>query len=358
MDHSSPSPSSLPATLPSIGELSAEFAKRKQPPKSPPLAFEKTPNDALAPLTSPPQPTLDGAGSSSQFGMGRFTPPSQDAQNLQAIVDQQNESIDLLHHAFAAERRVWTLEKERLHQRVASLEKLLKMGDGYSPAKSPVLSPFSGSNFTSPQSKATSNSLRLPSIAEDESIQSLSQRREGAPQSIDLSSSTSAFNGERTQREGSVSFAETTPTAVKIDEIPSSPPQTSKALSPPPYNYRMDAGHTPLKAPRPPTPPNNSMSMDGIEDIPTRNNTHINAFLTRSNDEDEDKELKGPLNMPELPNCPDEANFTFEMLSRRLEQIENHPEDAKPMLFAQPSPGLASPAERADQEFSPKTVDR
>jgi hypothetical protein len=100
------------------------------------------------------------------------------------------------------------------------------------------------------------------------------------------------------------------------------------------------------------------MSMDGIEDTPTRNNTHINTFLTRSNDEDSEKELKGPLNMPELPHVPSNSNFTFDMLSKRLEQIEQHPEEAeaKPMVFAEPSPGLASPAER-DSNLSPKTND-
>lgn len=89
--------------------------------------------------------------------------------------------------------------------------------------------------------------------------------------------------------------------------------------------------------------------MDGIEDTPTRHNTHINTYLTRSNDEEDDKELKGPLHMPELPNEPGDTNFTFDMLSRRLEQIEKHPETSKPMVFSQPSPGLASPAEKVDQ---------
>jgi hypothetical protein len=96
--------------------------------------------------------------------------------------------------------------------------------------------------------------------------------------------------------------------------------------------------------------------MDGIEDTPTRNNTHINTYLVRSNDEEEDKELKGPLNMPELPHVPSDGNFTFEMLSKRLEQIEKNPDTAKPMVFKQPSPGLASPAEEEKgDEFSPKS---
>lgn len=91
--------------------------------------------------------------------------------------------------------------------------------------------------------------------------------------------------------------------------------------------------------------------MDGIEDTPTRNNTHINSISSWENDDEEDKELKGPLSMPELPHKPDASNFTLEMLSKRLEQIEQHPEEthSKPMVFNEPSPGLASPAEPIEQ---------
>ena len=162
---------------------------------------------------------------------------------------------------------------------------------------------------------------------------------------------------EQTESQPSVTFDGTNPDDLKVEEIPLSPTQSAQPLSPPPFNYRMEAGHTPLNPPRPPTPPpQNSMSMDGIDDTPTRNNTHINTYLTRSNDEDEDRELKGPLNMPALPHVPDDGNFTFDMLSKKLEQIEKHPEESKPLIFAEPSPGLASPAEKQDG-FSPKSVD-
>ena len=222
-----------------------------------------------------------------------------------------------------------------------------------SPAKSPILSPMNGGSLTSPNSRAMATSHRLPSIAEDENITPLSRRRGGAPQSIDISGSSKTHQED----ELSVSFEEASPSAVIVEEIPGSPPQT-RALSPPPFNYRMEAGHTPLHPPRQPTPPpQNSMSMDGIEDTPTRSNTHINTYLSRSNKKEEEKELKGPLNMPELPYVPGDANFTFDMLSKKLEQIEQHPEDAKPMVFQQPSPGLASPAEKDDEFISPKTKD-
>lgn len=346
---------SLPDNTASIGELSAHFASQQRA-KSPPLAFEPTPNDALvAPantgsnITSP-QPRIDSMGRSDlPFGRG-------EPYDSQAIIDQQTLVINKLHDTFAAERKVWDLERERLYNRITSLESLLRAGDSYSPAKSPVLSPFNGgNNVASPQARAASASHRLPSIAEDENIQSLSSRREVAPQAIEIPAITNYSFDRRT----SVNFAEATPGSVKVEEIPVSPAPTGRALSPPPFSYRAEAGHTPLARPRPSTPPpQNVTSMDGIDDTPTRNNTHINAFLTRSNDEESEKELKGPLNMPELPHVPDESNFTFDMLSKRLEQIEKHPEDskAKPMVFMQPSPGLASPAD-GDYEASPRTVD-
>lgn len=65
--------------------------------------------------------------------MGRLSPPpiASEAQDLQIIIDQQASAIQLLHDAFAAERQAWNSEKERLYTRIASLEKLLRVGDGY-----------------------------------------------------------------------------------------------------------------------------------------------------------------------------------------------------------------------------------
>jgi hypothetical protein len=126
------STASLPGTTPSVGELGAEFARQKRA-KSPPLAFEKTPNDSLAPVTSPTRARigqLDDISLSSP-SMGRLSPQqAADAYDMQVVVDQQASAILLLHDAFAAERHAWSLERERLHYRIASLEKLLKTADG------------------------------------------------------------------------------------------------------------------------------------------------------------------------------------------------------------------------------------
>ena len=59
--------------------------------------------------------------------MGIMSP--QGERDLQVIVDQQASAMDRLHEAFAAERQVWSLEKDWLHQRIASLEQLLKTRD-------------------------------------------------------------------------------------------------------------------------------------------------------------------------------------------------------------------------------------
>ncbi|TKA65164.1 hypothetical protein B0A55_09664 [Friedmanniomyces simplex] len=212
--------------------------------------------------------------------MGLMSPQAhgEGEMDLQVIVDQQANALQLLHEAFAAERQVWSLEKERMYQRIASLEQLLKTRDHHSLV---------------------------------------------------------SFDGN-----------------IMVDEVPISPPTTARTLSPLPPNNRILAGHTPLKAPRPPTPPSNNVALDGFEDTPTRNNTQINLFLTRSQEGDEDVPLKGPLSMPELPNNPEESNFTLEALSKRLEQVAKSPDEARPMVFAQKSPGLASPAEPASDQPS------
>jgi hypothetical protein len=116
--------------------------------------------------------------------------------------------------------------------------------------------------------------------------------------------------------------------------------------SPIPDEYKVHAGHTPVKTPaRPLTPPPKDMTLTEIEDTPTKNNTHINSILTKRDGKDEDKALTGPLCMPELPGRPGEHNFTEEMLFKRLEQIAQSPgtEEARPLIFSQPSPGLATP---------------
>lgn len=102
--------------------------------KSPPLAFEKTPNDALLPPTDTGNPTGGSLAGSPSNNMGRaspLSPGSMHEQHLQILVDQQANAIQLLHEAFGAERQAWVLEKERLYQRIASLEQLLKSGDHY-----------------------------------------------------------------------------------------------------------------------------------------------------------------------------------------------------------------------------------
>lgn len=111
-----------------------DFASSSSPPvprvKSPPLAFERTPNDALLSASDVANPVGASLGSPSNMGRASpLSPSSMHEQHLQILVDQQANAIQLLHEAFGAERQVWGLEKERLYQRIASLEHLLKSGD-------------------------------------------------------------------------------------------------------------------------------------------------------------------------------------------------------------------------------------
>ncbi|KAM0716626.1 hypothetical protein Q7P37_008071 [Cladosporium fusiforme] len=326
--------------------------------KSPPMAFEPTPNDALAPIISPPlgynptDPFLSPTGrimspNGSLFG---------DSPDLQAIVHKQTIAMSQLHSAFAAEREAWSCERENLYQRISSLEKLLITNSGHSPAKSPTMSPSNGGSITSPPtSRLSSVNHRLPSIAEDENIEPLSRRRQGAPTTIQIPLIDTVAGSQKERTNSVVSFADENMT---VEEIPCLSPGSLRALSPIPDEYKAHAGHTPIKAPaRPSTPPPKNMTLADIDDTPTKHNTHINTFLVRSNDEEEDPALTGPLSMPELPNQPGEHNFTEEMLCKRLEKIAQSPgtEESRPLIFATPSPGLVSPR-NGWLEGSPKSV--
>lgn len=328
--------------------------------KSPPLAFEKTSNDALAPLISPPH--------AFQHPDPFFSPPSHimspngsalgGSPDLQALVHKQSAAIAQLHSAFAAEREAWSCERESLYQRISSLEKLLITASGHSPAKSPIISPNNGGAVTSPPgSRLTSGNHRLPSIAEDENMEPLSKRREGAPSSISIPLiDTVAGSSQKPRNNSVVSFADD---SLKVEEIPSLSPNSLRALSPIPDEHKAHAGHTPIKTPaRPRTPPPQNMTLTDIDDTPTKNNTHLNALLAQSNDSDEDPSLSGPLSMPELPNQPGEHNFTEEMLCKRLEKIAQSPgtEESRPLVFSQPSPGLATPEGLDGSPFGPSST--
>jgi len=215
------------------------------------------------------------------------------------------------------------------------------------------MSPNNGSSsLASPPASRLANASILPSIAEDENFEprfTLGQRREGAPSAIEIpiiDTVASSLN-LKPRTNSVVSFADDN---LKVEEIPSHTPWS--AASPIPSEYKVHAGHTPVKTPARPLTPSQH-----IEDTPTRSNTQINASLAKSDDEDEDIALTGPLSMPELPNKPGEHNFTEEALFKRLEHIAQSPgtEEARPLIFATRTPGLATPEEL---DGSPRAINR
>lgn len=114
-------------------------------PKSPPLAFQTTSNDALA------CPTVAAMNLPNPFGYDNYSPntnmsPSPTsrrklgsahretnhlASELQALMEKQSEALRLQQIGFAAERECWDMERDRLYRRVASLEALLKSANGH-----------------------------------------------------------------------------------------------------------------------------------------------------------------------------------------------------------------------------------
>jgi hypothetical protein len=100
--------------------------------KSPPMAFERTSNDALAPRISPPfYSGIDPFLSNSSRTMSPNGSPYGSDPGLQALVHKQAQAMDQLHSAFAMEREVWTMEKAHLYERISNLEKLLNTNSGH-----------------------------------------------------------------------------------------------------------------------------------------------------------------------------------------------------------------------------------
>lgn len=102
--------------------------------KSPPMAFERTSNDALAPIISPPFDNYQNVDPFLSFSSRVMSPNGSmygDSPDLQAIVHKQSKAMAQLHLAFAAEREAWSLERDSLYQRISSLEKLLITNSGH-----------------------------------------------------------------------------------------------------------------------------------------------------------------------------------------------------------------------------------
>ena len=105
------------------------------------MAFERTSNDALAPIISPPfsYNNIDPFTSTSSRVMSPNGSAFPGSPDLQALVHKQANAITQLHMAFAAERDSWSYERENLYQRISSLEKLLSMNSGHRCVSFPIL---------------------------------------------------------------------------------------------------------------------------------------------------------------------------------------------------------------------------
>ncbi|GAM87172.1 hypothetical protein ANO11243_051930 [Dothideomycetidae sp. 11243] len=327
-----------------------------KPAKSPPLAFQMTSNDSLMaprdftqpsqlPFRSPDYLTSGSGGYGSDYEVS--SPMELD---LHGQVRKQTEALRLQHQAFVVERECWEMERDRLYRRIAALEALLKSPKGLrsvltppdnvvvdrhsqsdSPSKSPEMTPaMQGACLPPPihRSSFGSNSSRLPSIAEHEASPDASPNRRGsfiqrdrAPRHIEIPADTLAAviteSGEST--------------ATLDSQDPPSPPATTQVLSPPPPEYRRNAGHTPMRLPSRPSSSHSQQGQGGLEDTPTRQNTAKNFALGK--DLDEDPGLSGPLRLPELPTTPNAENFTFDALTARLQYIEEHPDENRPLAL-------------------------
>lgn len=130
--------------------------------KSPPMAFERTSNDALAPRISPPfsYHNIDPftSTSSSTHIMSPNGSAYTGSPDLQALVNKQANFIAHLHLTSDMERDLWRHEKEALHQRINQLEKLISTNNGHRCVPLKTFS-YAKSNFVD---KALARLNRLP----------------------------------------------------------------------------------------------------------------------------------------------------------------------------------------------------
>jgi hypothetical protein len=99
---------------------------KQVPPRSPPLAFQTTSNDALwAPVSNPM-----ALQSLSQVSSPYFLAASPVENDMQAQLDKLNHALSLQNQAFVAERESWQMERDRMHRRIIALEALLKSPNG------------------------------------------------------------------------------------------------------------------------------------------------------------------------------------------------------------------------------------
>ena len=73
---------------------------------------------------------------------------------------------------------------------------------------------------------------------------------------------------------------------------------------------------------------------DRTTDTPTKSNTKQNILEAQRNGlDDEDRPLKGPLFMPELPNQLGDEHFSLDALCARLKYIEDDPDENQPLVL-------------------------
>ncbi|KAF2150497.1 hypothetical protein K461DRAFT_269940 [Myriangium duriaei CBS 260.36] len=335
-----------------------------KPAKSPPMAFQMTSNDSLnAPrdYTLPSQLPFQQMDylTSTSAGYGTDYDVSSPMElDLQGQVHKQVEALRLQHQAFVVERECWNMERDRLYKRIAALEALLKSPKGPrsvltppdralsgtgshrdSPSKSPEMTPSTnGVHAHAPAQRTSSNSSRLPSIAEHDANpvqgRKASFKRDNAPRHINI------------PPEPSVQV-----NVIPDVEDPLSPPATGQILSPPPPEYLRNAGHTPIRIASRPTS-SHSQGQAELDDTPTRRNTARNLALP--NEVDDDPGLSGPLRLPELPTTPGDENFTIDALTARLQYIEEHPDESEPLaLSAKPNRDDESDVDTSDHTIKP-----
>ncbi|KAF2862441.1 hypothetical protein K470DRAFT_256073 [Piedraia hortae CBS 480.64] len=284
-------------------------------------------------IVSPPA-SSQGSPKSSKFPETRIMVSSgANKGDLQAIVNKQAAALQALHDTLEKQRKAFAEERLALQMQITHLKQLFGLDNG-SVGSNNV--PSFSFVKDSPALLTNGEAENPRRSSEDGGTIPLHRRRNLVVPPMKRKTSRDD-NGFVTERHND---------HLAVLEQPS-----PLLLSPLPPGNRIYAGHTP---PVPLTPSIQVDTQDCERDTPTRNNTDINHKLTQFTKEDEDKGLSGPLTLENKPSRSGPGHIRFDDLVRRMEEIAQ--ESQRPSVFANPSPGLASPVEEPEQIDQPSPI--
>ncbi|OJD31980.1 methyl-binding domain protein 6 [Diplodia corticola] len=380
---------------------------RPRKTRSPPQAFEPTPNDALyfpfsclpppvisypamIPTSVPARESVPSAsplplsGQSSRNGTNRvaspLTPPDHGVAQVapgsvlhpdtmaSAASDEWRKLLASARSSFENERRVWEQERHLYQQDIARLratldskqQEMLVMATKLKQAELALGDPNSfHSHIVSPPSAGGSrvSPVKSPPVVAQSGC-SVSPPTQGALSRQHAPQTHPGLSGFQFQparftvtHHGFDGMATVGGSARmgNIEEEPPSPVSTIAHLSPAPESYRRHAGHTPGAGSfsMETTPGDKTPKAVPPPIIPVEDEVAVQSESGEISEDDEDPAMQEPLFLPPRPD-QSEASSMLDALQERLANLSEHPEEQRPAVLQ----GVP-PSETSDSEVDP-----